>query len=93
LFFLLPFAYGSAIGLLVLIASLLLKKFHRSSTSKIPTYIGIIAGLGILIYSLKVVRGFEGAMVGLVGITAIIESAIILFFLHHLIKKEKNLTV
>ncbi|MCB5238593.1 YesK family protein [Niallia circulans] len=73
MFFLIPAAYGSIVGVIVLIASLLIKKFHKRSTSFIPIYIGMIIGIGTIVYSIKVVRGFEGASIGLVGLTIIVE--------------------
>ncbi|MGG3641516.1 YesK family protein [Bacillus gobiensis] len=91
MFFLLPLAYGSIFGALILIVSLLFKKFHKPSISKATTYVGMVVGVGTIIYSIQVIRGFEGAFIGLVGLTIIIESIIILLFLSHSIKKQ-NLT-
>ncbi len=90
MFFLLPFAFGSILGILVLIASILLKKSRKPSNSKIPTYFGILIGIVTIIYSLKEIRGFEGAFGGLIGLTMIIESIIIFFFLFFSFKKEKT---
>ena len=87
LFFLLPFAFGSIVGILILIASILLRKSRKPSNSKIPTYLGILMGIGTIVYSIQEIRGFEGAFVGLIGLTIIIESLII-----SSLKKEKNLS-
>jgi len=81
LFFLAPAAFGSIVGVIVLIASFWIKKSHKRSIALIPTYIGLIIGIGTIVYSLEVVRGFEGAFVGLIGFTIIIESLIILLIL------------
>jgi len=44
-------------------------------------------GIGTIVYSIQEIRGFEGAFVGLIGLTIIIESLII-----SSLKKEKNLS-
>lgn len=88
MFFLLPFAYGSAVGILILGISLLLKNLNKPSVSKIPSYLGFIAGIGTVFYSLKEVRGFEGEFVGLLGLTIIIWSICIFLFLFYSNKKK-----
>jgi hypothetical protein len=91
LFFLLPFAYGSIFGIVILVLSLLLKKYYKPSISKIPAYVGIVAGIGTIYYSLEAVRGFEGMFVGLIGISIIIWSVFIIIFFS--VKKQKDLNM
>ncbi|MGM9929724.1 MAG: hypothetical protein ACI35P_17435 [Bacillus sp. (in: firmicutes)] len=81
MFFLIPFLLGSVIGIIALILSLILKRFGKPTVANIVTYIGILIGGGILWYSLEVVRGFEGAMIGLIGIFAILECIAIRIYL------------
>lgn len=88
MFFLMPFAYGSAVGFLILGISLLLKRLNKPSVSKIPSYLGVIAGIGTVFYRLKEVRGFEGAFVGLLGLTIIIWTVCIFLFLFFSNKKK-----
>ena len=73
MFYLIPFLLGSVIGIFALILSLIFKRLGKLTSANIVTYIGILIGGGILWYSLEIVRGFEGAMIGLIGVFAILE--------------------
>ncbi|MER1956796.1 MAG: hypothetical protein ABS942_05410 [Solibacillus sp.] len=81
MFYLIPFLLGSVIGIFALILSLIFKRLGKLTSANIVTYIGILIGGGILWYSLEIVRGFEGAMIGLIGVFAILECIAIRIYL------------
>ena len=88
MFFVIPFLFASAIMVIALLFSLILKQFFHPPIAKIPIYIAIAAGAGIIYYGYKILRGFEGAMFSLVGIFTIMEGWMILSFLKGLFHKN-----
>jgi len=73
-----PFLLANVIMVIALLFSLILKPFFHPPIAKIPIYIAIAAGAGIIYYGYKMIRGFKGAMFSLVGIITISEGWIIL---------------
>lgn len=88
MFFIVPFLLANVILAIALIISLILKQNFKPSIAKIPIYITILAGISIMYYGYRFVRGFEGAMISFLGIFTIIEASFLLIYFKGMFHKN-----
>ncbi|TRZ40041.1 hypothetical protein CEQ21_03615 [Niallia circulans] len=77
--FFIPLYIGIAVGLIIYLIALFIRKNDKPNIALIPGYIGVLVGLTLFLFGYIFIRGFEGAAYIMMGIPILLAAIVSIF--------------